>query len=454
MTCLQPTPFFSFQDEKAVKPQQIKAALEKKEKVKDSGSGGPEKSATPSQKRRRSSSNSSASSGSVKRGRRSRSRDSEEEEQRRKLERKLREKEEAYQQRLSKWEQRESRKRKDYEKEKEKQRQRRREELKEAKKLKEFFEDYDDERDDAKYYKGSAYNQRRKDYDKERELDAKDRLKEKEEMDELKRQLMAQGKANPEEEIQRIQREQEEALLKKLRAESSPSEPPSSPSSSSSSSGSGSSDSDSDDEKGSRKDRAGEAKDGDAVKFQPIPGETDNQKIKIGFGGLKLDRTRSEGSSLSRIFGKDVEETEEVRPSRRLVPLEYTEEERLAVVQPLTADEKKKQIKQLIETIPTAKAELFNFSVDWAYVDANLVERRLKPWVTKKIVEYIGEEEPNLVEFICEKVGQKSTPQTILEDISTILDDEAEVFVVKMWRLLIYEIEAKKKGLIRPDGTE
>ena len=28
-----------------------------------------------------------------------------------------------------------------------------------------------------------------------------------------------------------------------------------------------------------------------------------------------------------------------------------------------------------------------------------------------------------------------------------VLDDEAEVFVVKMWRLLIYEIESKKSGI-------
>jgi RNA-binding protein 25 len=28
-----------------------------------------------------------------------------------------------------------------------------------------------------------------------------------------------------------------------------------------------------------------------------------------------------------------------------------------------------------------------------------------------------------------------------------ILDDEAESFVVKLWRLLMYELEAKKVGL-------
>ena len=30
-----------------------------------------------------------------------------------------------------------------------------------------------------------------------------------------------------------------------------------------------------------------------------------------------------------------------------------------------------------------------------------------------------------------------------------ILDEEAEVFVVKMWRLLVYETEAKKLGLVK-----
>lgn len=37
--------------------------------------------------------------------------------------------------------------------------------------------------------------------------------------------------------------------------------------------------------------------------------------------------------------------------------------------------------------------------------------------------------------------------QGILDDVQMVLDEEAEVFVVKMWRLLIYEVEAKKDGL-------
>ena len=35
------------------------------------------------------------------------------------------------------------------------------------------MEDYDDERDDAKFYRGAALYQRKKDYEVEKEMDAK-----------------------------------------------------------------------------------------------------------------------------------------------------------------------------------------------------------------------------------------------------------------------------------------
>ncbi|KAK6042865.1 hypothetical protein COOONC_19630 [Cooperia oncophora] len=38
--------------------------------------------------------------------------------------------------------------------------------------------------------------------------------------------------------------------------------------------------------------------------------------------------------------------------------------------------------------------------------------------------------------------------------LGNILDEDAEVFVVKMWRLLIYESEAKKLGLVVPRSAQ
>ena len=54
------------------------------------------------------------------------------------------------------------------------------------------------------------------------------------------------------------------------------------------------------------------------------------------------------------------------------------------------------------------------------YIFQTLMDRRIKPWVNKKIVEYIGEEEPSLTDFICQKVMAHSVPSIILNDVAMV----------------------------------
>ena len=48
------------------------------------------------------------------------------------------------------------------------------------------------------------------------------------------------------------------------------------------------------------------------------------------------------------------------------------------------------------------------------------MEKRIRPWINKKIIEYIGEPEPTLVDFICSKVLAGSDPQSILDDVQMV----------------------------------
>ena len=67
------------------------------------------------------------------------------------------------------------------------------------------------------------------------------------------------------------------------------------------------------------------------------------------------------------------------------------------------------------------------------------MDRRIKPWVNKKIVEYIGEEEPTLTEFICQKVMAHSKPDVILNDVAMVrmwLSDCSIKYVTRLFRLL------------------
>ncbi|XP_050982251.1 RNA-binding protein 25 [Labeo rohita] len=441
---------------------------------------------------------------------REREEDEEEAYERRKLERKLREKEAAYQERLKNWEIRERKKARDYSKETEREEERHREMTKEAKRLKEFLEDYDDDRDDPKYYRGSALQKRLRDREKELELDERDRKREKDELEEIRQRLLAEGHPDPDAELQRIEQEAEKQRQPPLKQEQSE-EVLHISSEEHQRKGSVEQEAYSSDNNITDREEDEEEEDDDReVKpclkptLRPVPTApsissasgnatpltpgsesprgimsqenssheappTEELRPKIGLslklgaaGSPKLPQAgrRKALAVVDSVFNKfDEEEAEEAPKKRKLVPLDYSEDDRgglsldgaeITGSRPgVNTEEKRKHIKSLIEKIPTVKQELFNYPLDWNMVDTTLMDRRIRPWINKKIIEYIGEEEATLVDFVCSKVMAHSTPEGILDDVAMVLDEEAEVFIVKMWRLLIYETEAKKIGLVK-----
>ncbi|NP_001116349.1 RNA binding motif protein 25 S homeolog [Xenopus laevis] len=413
---------------------------------------------------------------------RDREEDEEEAYERRKLERKLREKEAAYQERLKNWEIRERKKTREYEKDAEREEERRRDTTKEGKRLKEFLEDYDDDRDDPKYYRGSALQKRLRDREKELEADDRDRKREKEELEEIRQRLLAEGHPDPDAELQRIEQEEErrrqppqikpppeseeEEEVKPMREEKieEPVEeeepepkpclkPTMRPISSAPSVSSGSANA-------TPNSPGDESPCGIIIPHENSPEQQppEEYRPKIELS-LKLgapnspsqpNTTKRKKLPVDSVFNKfDDEDSDEVPRKRKLVPLDYEDDDKTSAKNNVNTEEKRKHIKSLIEKIPTAKPELFAYPLDWSIVDTTLMERRIRPWINKKIIEYIGEEEATLVDFVCSKVMAHGTPQSILDDVAMVLDEEAEVFIVKMWRLLIYETEAKKIGLVK-----
>lgn len=51
------------------------------------------------------------------------------------------------------------------------------------------------------------------------------------------------------------------------------------------------------------------------------------------------------------------------------------------------------------------------------------IKKKVQSWINKKIIEYIGEPEPTLVDFICSKLLAGSTPQSILDDVKMVRND-------------------------------
>ncbi|KAI4311073.1 hypothetical protein MLD38_036005 [Melastoma candidum] len=103
--------------------------------------------------------------------------------------------------------------------------------------------------------------------------------------------------------------------------------------------------------------------------------------------------------------------------------------------------------KQLIEMIPRTKVDLFSYEINWALYDQHALHERMRPWISKKIMEFLGEEETSLVDFIVSSTQEHVKAAEMLETLESILDEEAEMFVLKMWRMLIYEIKKIETGL-------
>lgn len=108
---------------------------------------------------------------------------------------------------------------------------------------------------------------------------------------------------------------------------------------------------------------------------------------------------------------------------------------------PPDAKLKDDDMRRLISQVPTDKAKAFAFEIDWDVVhQSGIIEKKLRPWVRKKVTEFLGAEEQGMIEFIMRKVNSHTAPATILAELEGFIDEEAENFTLKMWRMLIFEV--------------
>lgn len=132
------------------------------------------------------------------------------------------------------------------------------------------------------------------------------------------------------------------------------------------------------------------------------------------------------------------EDEEEVVHKKKLVLVErFKTEEELQREKEEKARQREEAMKRIIAEIPVDKDALFALDINWSVVSsARVIEEKMRPWVTKKVVEYLGEEEKSFISFILSTLEQHQPPQQIQQQLKMVLEDESETFVLKMWRIL------------------
>merc|ERR1712166_923167 len=187
-------------------------------------------------------------------------------------------------------------------------------------------------------------------------------------------------------------------------------------------------------------------KEEESRKVEDAAKEAARAKLSAALAGKKEATLKRKASSLFKI-------DDDSDAKKQLIKLEYTEEElkardpnykTAAELAELAVQEKAKkvreQVSKLVKIIPTDKEELFKHDLNWETVDkGQIVATKMTPWITKKIAEFLGEEEESMIKFVSGMLEQHTAAAEVVEKLAVILEDDAEAFVIKMWRMLIFE---------------
>lgn len=186
-----------------------------------------------------------------------------------------------------------------------------------------------------------------------------------------------------------------------------------------------------------------EGKDTPAKHQEPmeVEKEKEQEPLKIQIEPIAKPIKVKQKPLVPNVFKSEAEEEEEIHQKKKKLfeplLLGKQEEEKKAV--------QIKVAQQILEKIPSDKETLFAMEINWELVkEKDIINNRLRPYIEKKIIEYLGETDEDIIEFICEQIEGKVDPNELIEQLKSVIEEEAEVFISRLWRLLIYEMMLEK----------
>lgn len=117
----------------------------------------------------------------------------------------------------------------------------------------------------------------------------------------------------------------------------------------------------------------------------------------------------------------------------------------------MTPEERQAQIakiKEIYKQMPKAIEEVYAHDLDWdRLLELDVINKVCKPWIGKRIKEYMGVEEPMMINIVVKLLLQKCNHSQLLTKIQSILDDASTEFVEKLWKMLVFEDMKIRSGV-------
>ncbi|KAI2628433.1 hypothetical protein GGS21DRAFT_540549 [Xylaria nigripes] len=168
-------------------------------------------------------------------------------------------------------------------------------------------------------------------------------------------------------------------------------------------------------------------------------------KLSLGAAAQKAQAQRAapQRKTIAEVEGLLEDEDEDTTTRRQLVPIKFEPTTAAA----MSDEERDQAVRALAQEIPNEKEGLWDWDVKWDFLDESVIREKLRPFVEKKLVEYLGVQEQLLIEVVEEHLRKHGNPGELVEELAEALDDEAEALVKKLWRMVIFFTESEKRGL-------
>lgn len=170
------------------------------------------------------------------------------------------------------------------------------------------------------------------------------------------------------------------------------------------------------------------------------------QKVTISFGAAaKAQAQRGPPRrTVAEVEGLLDDEEQDATVKRQLVPIKFEPIDAKA----MSEEDIQKAVRALAQEIPTERDGLWAWDVKWDYLEESIIRERLRPFVEKKVMEYLGVQEDTLVNLVEDHLRKHLKPAELVDTLAqAALDEDAEDLVKKLWRMVIFFTESEKRGL-------
>ncbi|KAK4169905.1 hypothetical protein QBC43DRAFT_374956 [Cladorrhinum sp. PSN259] len=171
------------------------------------------------------------------------------------------------------------------------------------------------------------------------------------------------------------------------------------------------------------------------------------QRVTISFGAAAqrvAQKAATTRRTVAEVEGLLDDEENESATKRQLVPIKF---EPLTDTKTMSEEDIQNAVRALAQEIPVHKEGLWAWDVKWDYLEEAIIREKLRPFVEKKVVEYLGVQEQFLVDVVEEHLRKHQKPAELVETLGEALDEDAEDLVKKLWRMVIFFTESEKRGL-------